>query len=141
VRSTSVSRRRRAAKKEMRWGGSRLALGESPGGWGCPLAEGAWGGGRNIDAGGRVTFSRLERLVGSKKRRALRADDVRLVTQIEIDVRVIVRRGRPHALEFLDADHDPVDALVVHEMRYERLSHGGRSSCLSLEDFGEHSDP
>jgi hypothetical protein len=32
--------------------------------------------------------------------------------------------GCPHALEFLDADRDAVDALVVYEMRYQRLSHG-----------------
>jgi hypothetical protein len=56
--------------------------------------------------------------------RAIRADNVRLVAHVEIDVGVIVRRGRPHALEFLDADLDPVDALVVHQMRHERLSHG-----------------
>jgi hypothetical protein len=37
---------------------------------------------------------------------------------------VIVRRRRPHALEFLDADPDPVDALIVYEMGHERLSHG-----------------
>src|SRR3989304_305311 len=84
----------------------------------------AWRGGRDVDAGRRIAFSRLERVVMHEQGRAIRADDVGLVAHVEIDVGGIVRRGGPPAPGFLDADPDPVDALVVHEMRYERLSHG-----------------
>jgi hypothetical protein len=55
------------------------------------------------------------------------------VAHIEIDVGVIVRRRRPHALELLDADPDPVDALIVHEMGHERLSHNRRSAFSPAE--------
>ena len=68
-----------------------------------------------------------------EQRGAIRADDVRLVAHIEIDVRVVVWRRRPHALELLDADLNPVDALVVHEMRHERLSHKRRSAFSPAE--------
>jgi UTP-glucose-1-phosphate uridylyltransferase len=81
-------------------------------------------------------------VVVQKERRAIGADDLRLVPHIEIDVRVIERRRRPHALELLDADPDPVDALVVHQMRHEGLGHevvfvfrvqGSAASIVSLE--------
>jgi hypothetical protein len=64
-----------------------------------------------------------------------------LVPHVEIDVGVIVRRGRPQALELLDADPDPVDALIVHEMRHERLGHDRRSIDLACGNASEHSDP
>jgi hypothetical protein len=44
---------------------------------------------------------------------------------------MVVRRRGPHALELLDADRDPVDALVVHEMRHDCLSHEPPSLALS----------
>jgi len=48
-------------------------------------------------------------------------------------VGVVVRRRGPHALELLDADLDPVNALIVHEMGHERLSHKGRSAFPRAE--------
>ena len=36
---------------------------------------------------------------------------------------------------------DPVDALVVHHMRHERLSHGRRRSPLAFANRREHSEP
>ena len=72
--------------------------------------------------------------------RTIGADDLLIVPHIEIDMRVIVRRGRAHALELLDADHDPIDALVVHEMRHQSLRHDtvsivarAAASIVSLE--------
>ena len=72
--------------------------------------------------------------------RAIGADDLRLMPHVEIDVGMIVGRRRAHALEFLDADLDPVDALVVHQMRHERLSHGRSFVSLSPAEIArEHS--
>ena len=62
--------------------------------------------------------------------RAIRADELGLIAHIEIDMGMVERRRRAHALEFLDADPDTVDALVVHEMRHQRLSHGSCVLCL-----------
>ena len=36
---------------------------------------------------------------------------------------MIKGRPGPHAIEFLDAGEDPLDALIVGEMRDVRLSH------------------
>lgn len=71
-----------------------------------------------------------------EQRRAIGADELHLVPHIEIDMGMIERRGCPHALEFLDADRDAVDALVVYEMRYQRLSHGSRVILLSVGRAG-----
>ena len=83
---------------------------------GCSGRRRARRGGRHIDAGRRVALAGLERAVMHEQGRAIGADDLGLMPHVEIDVGVIVRRRRAHALELLDADLDPVDAFIVHEM-------------------------
>src|SRR5690348_7480240 len=79
--------------------------------------------GRHIDASRRVTLSIRERCIVQKERRAIGADDLLVIPHVEINVGVVGGRARAHALKFLDADLDLVDALVVYEMRHQRLRH------------------
>src|SRR5262245_18331026 len=83
--------------------------------------------GHHENAAWRVALGGFEGWIVAEQRRTIRADELRLVPHIEIDMGVVEWRGGPHALELLDADRDAVDALVVHEMRHKRLSHGKRS--------------
>src|SRR5436190_6120553 len=50
------------------------------------------------------------------KGRAIGAEDLAVGAHVQIDVRVVVRRARAHALELLHADGDFLDALIVGEM-------------------------
>ena len=75
------------------------------------------------------------------KCRAIWADNLRVGAHIEIDMRMVGRRTRAHALEFLDANVDSVDAVIVDEMGCERLRHVSVVKVLSEpQRRGEHSD-
>ena len=87
---------------------------------------------RHINATLWVAFARAKRGIVRIKGRAIGADELGIVPHIEIDMRMIVRRARAHALEFLDADPDPAGALVVDEMRHQRLRHDCRSLGLAF---------
>src|SRR4029453_12657130 len=80
--------------------------------------------GRDVDAARRLAFALLDCRIVDEKRRAIGKHDLRLMPHVEIDVGMVEGWRRPHALELLDADPDPVDAFVVHEMRHDRLRHG-----------------
>src|SRR6185437_6025974 len=100
-----------------------------------PLGRGRPGRrGRDVDAAWRLTLALLDCRVVGEKRRAIGAHDLRLLPHVEIDVGMVEGRCGTHALELLDADPDPVDAFVVHEMRNDRLRHG---RCVSASRFRE----
>src|SRR6185369_2365754 len=101
-----------------------------------PLGRGRSGRrGRDVDAAWRFALSLLDCRVVSEKRRAIGADDLRLMPHVEIDVGMVEGWRGPHALELLDADPDPVDAFVVHEMRNDHLRHGRYVSVSRSEKW------
>src|SRR6266404_1383140 len=57
------------------------------------------------------------------QRRAIRADDLVVVAEIEEDMRVIERRIGAHAHEFLRADLDHRDAGIIVEVRDDMIGH------------------
>src|SRR6476659_3723260 len=83
-------------------------------------------GGRHEHAGLRIALGGFKGWIVVVQRRAIRTDQIRPIAHIEINVRMVEGRRGAHALEFLDADLDAVDAFVVYEMRHQRLSHGNR---------------
>ena len=54
---------------------------------------------------------------------AVGAQDLAVGAHVQIDVRMIVRRPRAHALELLDANCDFFHAWIVGEMRNEGSCH------------------
>ena len=67
---------------------------------------------------------RLQGRIVDEKGRAIGADDLPLRAHIEVDMGMVERRARAHALEFLDADADLADAAIVDEMGDESWCHG-----------------
>src|SRR4051794_28473843 len=66
------------------------------------------------------------REIGSvpKQRRAIRADDLVVVAEIEKHMRMIERRIGAHAHEFLRTDLDDAHAGIVVKMRNDMIGHG-----------------
>ena len=62
-----------------------------------------------------------------EQRRAVRAKDLAVLPHIEIDVRMIERRTRAHAVEFFDADKDALRARVIREVRDQSTGHASAS--------------
>src|SRR5665213_1664456 len=85
-----------------------------------------------IDRRQRLRSARCEPRIIDVVRRAIRANDIALLADVEIDMRVIERRQRAHALELLRADFDLREPLAVVEMRNAVLGH----SSETLGSFG-----
>ena len=75
---------------------------------------------------------RIELRVEAVERRAIGADDLVVVAHVEEHVRMIVRRRRADAHEFLGADLDHRHARIVVEMGDDVIRHGESSNCASL---------
>jgi len=92
-----------------------------------------WDGGRSGPRCVHLSHQRSARvgLVGFQtaiehvKRRTVRTKDLRILSHVEEHVRMVERRPRAHALQFLDADEDLFGADVVGDMRRPVISHGG----------------
>lgn len=68
------------------------------------------------DAAGRVRLVRLQRRIVAIERRAVGADLLVLIAQIDEDVRMIIGNRSAGAHEFLHADFDDAMSAVVLEM-------------------------
>src|SRR5665647_3430117 len=75
------------------------------------------------DAFGRPGFAGFEVGGVSVQRRAIRADDLVVVAEIEEDMRMIERRIGADAHELLRADLDHRDAGIVVEVRNDMVGH------------------
>ena len=69
------------------------------------------------DAVRRVGIERCQSRIESESRPAIGTGDRVSLAHIDVDVRVVVRRGRADALEFLHPDANSRDASVVLELR------------------------
>jgi hypothetical protein len=79
----------------------------------------------------RTGGMRIERWVEAKERRAVGADDLAVVTQVEKDMRMIEWRERPDAHEFARADLDHARAGLVVEMGNDMVCHDQLSGASS----------
>src|SRR5262245_51137706 len=96
---------------------------------GCSGLRRAGRRGRHEHASRRIAFRSFHRRIVVEKRRAIWAYEIGAIAHIDVHGVMIERRLQDQGVEFLDADLDAVDALVVHEMRHKRLSHSSVNLC------------
>lgn len=118
-----------AQHHERRFPTHRAALDPSP----LPTAtslecSGRATGGLVYNSTSRNALFRPELCIINVKRRAVGTDDLVVCAHIEIDVRMIVRVPRTHAVKFLYADGDSLNTLIVSEMWNDIASHVSRCS-------------
>ena len=71
----------------------------------------------------RVGIERRQSRIEAEPRRAVRTEDRVRFAHINVDVRVVLRRGHTDALEFLYPNADFRDAAVVPELRIAAAGH------------------
>jgi hypothetical protein len=71
----------------------------------------------------RVRLVRRQRGVVAIERGAIRAHILDVLAHVAEDMRMVLRRERTHAHEFLDADLNDLNAWVVMEMRNYFVGH------------------
>lgn len=57
------------------------------------------------------------------ERRTVWAQNLTVLTHVEVNVRVVKRRTRPHAVELFDANENALSACVVREMGNKSTGH------------------
>src|SRR6185312_10226973 len=75
----------------------------------------------------RVGIDRCQSRIEPEPRRAVGTEDRVRLAHIDVDVRVVLRRGYADALEFLHPDRNFRDAVVVPELRIAAARHRLRS--------------
>ena len=75
------------------------------------------------DAVRRIGIERCQSGIEAKPRRAIGTEDRVHLAHIDVDVRVVLRRGHADALEFPHPDADFRDAAVVPELRIAAVGH------------------
>ena len=76
----------------------------------------------------RVGIKRRQSRIEAEPRRTVETEDRIRLAHIDVNVRVVVRRGRADALEFPDPDADFRDTVVVPE--FWAAAAGHRSSLV-----------
>ena len=71
----------------------------------------------------RVSIERCQSKIEAEPRSAVETEDRVRFAQIDVNVRVVVRRRHADALEFPDPDTDFRDAVVVPELRAAAAGH------------------
>src|SRR6266702_1073326 len=77
----------------------------------------------------------VERRIVTIQRRAIRADRLAVVAHIDENMRVIERRRRADAHEFLGADLDHCYPGIVVEMRDNVIRHGSPASSCDINSL------
>ncbi len=75
----------------------------------------------------RITLGGLEARIMDIECRAVGAEDLIVLTHVEVDVGMVEGRPSAHAIEFLDADEDSFSAGVVCKMRNHCSGHASPS--------------
>lgn len=82
----------------------------------------------------RVALCFAEPRIMHEKRRAIWAEDLAVLTHVEINMRMVERRARSHAVELFDADKYALCACIVGKMGNESAGHG-HASCRKVSAF------
>src|SRR5271155_1791908 len=90
----------------------------------------------------RLGFQRSQSRIEAEPRPAVRTEDHVSIAHIDVNVWVVLRRGRPDAFEFSHANVDFRDAVVVPELQIAAVSLVvGRNDAQDAGDGGgEQSD-
>ena len=72
-----------------------------------------------------ICFVSVQPRIVDVQRRAVRAQDLRILPHVEEHMRMIERRTRPHALQFFHPDENLFGALIIGKMRRCVVGHVG----------------
>src|SRR5277367_40904 len=85
----------------------------------------------------RLGFERSQSRIEAEPRPAVRTEDHVSIAHIDVNVRVVLRRGRPDAFEFSHANVDFRDAVVAPELQIAAVSLVvGRDDARNAGDNG-----
>jgi len=87
----------------------------------------------------RIALVRRETRVIDVKRRAIGAEDLGILSHVEIDVGVIERRAGAHAVELFDANEDALGTGIVGKMRDQCSGHA--TPFLRIQRFAGRTIP
>src|SRR6185437_1405005 len=88
------------------------------------------------EAAFRIALVCLETRIVDIERRAIGAEDLGVLSHVEIDVRMIERRAGAHAVELLDSNEDALGARIVCKMRDQYSGHA--TPFCGLRDLRAH---